>query len=134
MTGISKALHDEFGEDYTYYTETKTQGFDKPCFFIALVNLTHTKSVGLIYNQHSSIEITYHPSSETPKAEIYDVCERLYWSLKSIQDDQGKIRGTKMRHQIIDNVLHFKIEYHTRVEQMTENTAMQTLRVESELN
>lgn len=33
--GIAAAISNEFGDDYTIYTEEIEQGFNEPCFFIS---------------------------------------------------------------------------------------------------
>ena len=46
IRAISVSLNNEFGDNYTIYTETVEQGLKEPCFFISCINPTNNLFLG----------------------------------------------------------------------------------------
>lgn len=114
ITGISQALDAEFNsenEEYTIYTEDVEQGLDEPCFFIFSLKPSNKQLLGNRYKREYPFDIHYFPKSEDSNNEINEVTERLFTALEYISIDSGLIRGTSMNAEIVDNVLHFFINF-----------------------
>ncbi|MCX4317499.1 MAG: hypothetical protein OSJ52_12830 [Lachnospiraceae bacterium] len=110
LTGISQALDKEFG--YKIYTEEKRQGLEEPCLFLSCVSLSNTLLVGHRYSREEQFCIQYLPKSEMlPREECYAAAERLTQCLELIEEEGCLIRGTKMKYEVIDDVLHFFVNY-----------------------
>ena len=115
ITGISQALDAEFNtedEGYTIYTEDVEQGLDEPCFFIFSLKPSSKQLAGNRYERKYPFDIHYFPKDEDNiNNEINEVTERLFTALEYISIDSGLIRGTNMNAEIVDNVLHFFINF-----------------------
>lgn len=110
------------------YGEEIKQGLEEPCFFVKLFPVVQDREVGSRYKRYHSFDIHYFPQSETNE-EMFEIAERLMEQLEYIPIGTGLCRGTKMEHEIISGVLHFKVDYdiHVRREKKTE-PYMQTLK------
>lgn len=114
ITGISQALDAEFNsenEEYTIYTEDVEQGLEEPCFFVFSLKPSSKQLAGNRYERKYPFDIHYFPKSEDSNNEINEVTERLFTALEYISIDSGLIRGTSMNAEIVDNVLHFFINF-----------------------
>jgi hypothetical protein len=121
ITGISQALDSEFNstdKDYEIYTESIEQGFDEPCFSVLKLISSESQLVGNRYEFMSSWDIQYFPSNEPDddgivrkNEECNNVAGILSSIMKLITIDSKLTRGTKMRNEIIDSVLHFYVDY-----------------------
>lgn len=114
ITGISQALDSELNaddEEYTIYTEDVEQGLEEPCFFIFSLKSSSRQLVGNRYERKYPFDIHYFPKSEDSNNEINEVTERLFTALEYISIDSGLIRGTNMNAEIVDNVLHFFVDF-----------------------
>ncbi|MBE6070691.1 MAG: hypothetical protein E7208_01905 [Clostridium butyricum] len=125
ITGISQALDAEFNleesEEYTIYTEDVEQGLDEPCFFIFSLKPSNRRLVGNRYEGKYPFDIHYFPKDEDNyNNEINEVTERLFTALEYISIDNGLTRGTNMNAEIVDNVLHFFINFNIIVKKEVE--------------
>ncbi|MED1790336.1 hypothetical protein P4V47_23205 [Brevibacillus laterosporus] len=94
------------------YGERLPQGFKEPCFFVLMLEGSQDKELDRRYKRFHPFDIHYFTSSNS---ERYEVAERLIEVLELI-DLKGKpIRGIKMRHTIVDDVLHFFVDYNFHV-------------------
>lgn len=110
IAGISQALDKEFG--CKIYTEEKRQGLEEPCFFLSVLNPSSTLFIGQRYSRKEAFCIQYLPKSEMlPREECYAAAERLYRCLELIEVDGVLVRGAKMKYEVIDDVLHFFVNY-----------------------
>nr|DAL93838.1 MAG TPA: tail completion protein [Caudoviricetes sp.] len=123
ITGISQALDTEFNsdnEEYTIYTENVEQGLDEPCFFIFGLKPSNKQLVGNRYKRTYPFDIHYFPKDEDNyNNEINEVTERLFTALEYITVD-GLVRGTNMNAEIVDNVLHFFVDFNMIVRKEVE--------------
>ena len=114
ITGISQALDSEFNSDnekYTIYIENIEQGLEEPCFFILSLKPSNRQLVGNRYERKYPFDIHYFPEDkENINSEINEITERLYLALEYIEAF-GLLRGTNMNAEIVDNVLHFFINF-----------------------
>ncbi|WP_027636928.1 phage tail terminator family protein [Clostridium butyricum] len=123
IKGISQKLDSEFNskdDKYTIYTESIEQGFDEPCFSIISLKPISTNLVGNRYKREYSFDIQYFPENEQSNNEINEVIERLFTSLEYIRVDGNLVKGTKINGEIVDNVLHFFINFNMIIKKETE--------------
>ena len=129
IDGISIKLNTLFGDNYEIYSENIEQGLKTPCFFILLLNPMSTLKLGNRQLREYNFDIHYFPHSYSKNQEINEVIETLIDGLEYITLlNSDLIRGTDMHAEIIDDVLHFFINYkmYIRKEAPVEET-METL-------
>jgi hypothetical protein len=123
IESISLKLNEEFGDAVTIYIDTVEQGLKKPCFFIRLLKSDQIKLIGNKYDMKNFFDVLYIPENESKCAkELNQVSETLYDVLEYITLESGLIRGTKMKGEARDNVLHFFINYDIGVCRQGETT------------
>ena len=129
ITGISQALDAEFNsenEEYIIHTENVEQGLEEPCFFIFSLNPSSKQLVGNRYERKYPFDIHFFPSTElvdgvsTINNQINEVTERLFTALEYITVDNSLVRGTSINAEIVDNVLHFFINFNMIVKKETD--------------
>lgn len=130
IRSISVSLNAEFDEkQYEMHMEEMKQDLTEPCFFIACLNPTTELFLGKRYFRQNQFVIQYFPESKTDlQSECNTVAERMIWCLEYITAKNGdKFRGTKMKYQIIDDVLNFFVNYDCFVYKVEQTGAMETL-------
>lgn len=128
IEGISASLNAEFGDDYTIYTENVEQGLKEPCFFISCINPTSRIFLGKRYFKTNQMCIHYFPAdNDRKKEECNDVSERLFDCLECIDVAGDSLRGTSMRTEQVDGVLHFFVNYDFFTYRTTDSTAMEDI-------
>lgn len=132
IDGISISLNAEFGDDYKIYTESIEQGLKEPCFSIICVNPTNELFRGKRYFRQNLFCIRYFPSKKDEKyAECMEVMERMFDCLEIIKVLSDPQRGTKMHGEMVDDVLHFFVNYDMFVYKVENTDAMETLNLTS---
>lgn len=112
VQGILDALQDEFGSEYTYYTDDVVQNFAEPSFFVRQISGSFELIRGRRYMRYGVYQITYFAADKyKPEREINDITDRLYPLLEYIKLDGNLIRGTQMEHQTQEGELHFTVHY-----------------------
>ena len=113
---ISAALYREFGDEYEYYKEDLPQGLSEPCFFIKLVESDFApETIGNKRKGHS-FDVHYFPTEGRKNSEMFDVADVLVWILQTVTATDGtKYRALNVRYSIVDDVLHFMVEYAAHV-------------------
>lgn len=125
---ISATLNSEFGDDYEIHMEEIKQDLKEPCFFIQCLNPTTELFLGKRYFRRNLFCIQYFPNADNKQWECNSVAERLVWCLEYIIVDNGPMRGTKMRYDVVDGVLNFFINYDCFVYKVEDDgTKMETL-------
>lgn len=97
--------------DTRVYGEKSAQGFVAPAFFVFMFPVYHTQELGRRYLRRHSFDVHYFPAGDYENDEMHDVAEQLYDVLEIINANGKPIRGTAMRHEIVDGVLHFFVDY-----------------------
>lgn len=97
--------------DTRVYGEKSAQGFVTPAFFVFMFPVYHTQELGRRYLRRHSFDVHYFPTGDYENDEMHDVAEQLYDVLEIINANGKPIRGTAMRHEIVDGVLHFFVDY-----------------------
>jgi hypothetical protein len=113
IDGISLKLNQVFGDGYEIYGDTDiVQGLKEPCFFIALLNPSHTKIIGHRYFRENPFIIQFFPKNAEDNIEIHEVASELFDVLEYITLPNGdKLHGTAMAYDIVDGVLQFRVNY-----------------------
>lgn len=135
VKGISRAIFEAFGEEYTIYKDDVQQHLNEPCFYILHLRGTSDQKSPTRYFRHHLFNIHYFPKSDThTKSEMRSVGDKLFLSLEYINVLDNLCRGTKMSYEIIDDVLHFFVSYDMFViKEVTKESDMTTLEHQSTL-
>lgn len=130
MDGISMALDEAFESAYPIHADKDViQELEEPCFFIAVLNPSQApKLMGRYYRTHP-FDVLYFPETEGNNKEMHLIAVRLMEVLEYITLANGDlIRGTGMNYEIIDSVLHFRVNYNLFLRAEPDDiTAMETL-------
>lgn len=117
----------ENGNIYTIYSEEIEQGLNPPCFYIKVLETAETQ---LLYNRTLTrvpFDILYFPQNSNSRAEMYEVAESLKYGLKWITLENGDLMFSLNRnYDIIDGVLHFRLEYQFTSNEYNNCDVMQT--------
>ena len=111
IDGSSIAINSCFGDECEIYTESVEQGFKEPCFSIVCLNPTIEQFLGSRYFRQNQFCIHYFPASSDKRTECYSVMEKLMNALEIIEVEGEKSRGTNMHAEIVDEMLHFFVNY-----------------------
>lgn len=105
------------------------QGLTPPCFFVRLLQPEHVQELGRRFYRYHPFVIRYYAVDRKNDA-MYDMAEQLTSALQWITVGGQPVRGVGMRFEIIDEILHFFVEYNFHVwATQPDTTAMQTLEV-----
>lgn len=111
IDSIAIALFQEFGEEYSIYTDTVEQGLQEPCFFIADLTTNTDRYLGSRKNNLCSFDVHYFSKAKTQR-DILDVSMRLLECLTLITSvDGNSFLGTDMHTEKEDGVLHCFVNY-----------------------
>jgi len=109
---LDSVFNEEIKNKYTIYGEEIKQGLEEPCFFIKLLTSNIRQIVGKRYFKSQLFDIHYFPKSKIESGrEMLDIADNLYEALEYIKYNDELFRGTNMNYQIIDDVLHFFVNY-----------------------
>jgi hypothetical protein len=135
VKGISRAIYETFGDEYTIYKDDVPQDFNEPCFMIVYLNGSIEQKSPIRYFQYNLFDIHYFPKDElNSRTEMRSVIESLFLSLEYINVLDNLCRGTKMSYEIIDDVLHFFVNYDMFVnKEVVKQADMKTLEQSSTL-
>lgn len=105
------------------------QGLKEPCFFISCINPAFQRYMGKRYFRQNQFAIQYFPKSEeNANEECYGVAERMNWCLETIETSEGMIHGTQMKHEVVDGVLIFIVNYDCFVYRREPNIYMENVK------
>lgn len=88
------------------------QGLGQNRYFVKLLAVGQSRGIHRRRIRTHTIDIRYFGSSND---EMQAVAEALYSEMESIMVAGRSVRGTAMRHEIIDEVLHFFVDYMAHV-------------------
>ena len=113
INAVIAALHNTFGDDYSYLKENNEQGLPTPCFLVSLLRPTSRGSLWRTYSRVMPIVINYFPKSDIrPKNECYEIGERALEAVEVIEIEGVKVSGTDLEIQLVDdNVLQIFVTY-----------------------
>lgn len=90
------------------------QGLNPPCFFVRFLETEHMKLIGRRYMRYHPMGIRYYAVDRTNE-EMYRMGEKLTSILEQISISGRPAKGTGMRFEVVDEVLHFFVEYNFHV-------------------
>lgn len=133
IEAVSVSLNSEFGDGYEVHMEEIEQGLKEPCFFIFCLNPTKDLFLGKRYFRSNPFCIQYFPENREKQRECNDVAERMYNCLEyiTIDGDTSPIRGTRMKHEVVDGVLNFFVNYDCFTCKVEEQTAMGEMKLDT---
>ena len=115
IAGISIKLNQVFGEDYEIYTSEIKQGLKEPCFFIKCLDVNQNQVIGSRYFRSQPFDIHYFPKTEED-SELLETVEKLFDTIEYIALEDGDLlHGSKMNGEVVDDVLHFFVNYDLHV-------------------
>lgn len=121
IVSIAQKLNQVFGDNYQTYIDTVEQGLYGPCFLITCLQANQKQLVGNLYVREQSFDILYFPQSDNGiTSEVNEVASSLLMGLEYIEVDSDLLRGTKMSHKVVDDVLHFLVNYDIRIRKVVE--------------
>jgi hypothetical protein len=107
--GVNAALDAAF-PDVPIHGEEIKQQLNPPCFFVRLLEPMHTQELGRRNRRVHPFDVHYFaPARENDS--MYDMAEQLTSALQTIQVGGRPVQGTGRRFEIIDEVLHFFVDY-----------------------
>lgn len=121
IEAISRNLYQEFGSGHQIYVDASVQNLTEPCFYICPLSAEHVQRLGTVYRRNQSFDIHYFPiEEERPSKELSDTAERLYSCMEYIFIEGKTYRGTDMKSEIQDGVLHFTVDYNIPLRKLNE--------------
>lgn len=110
MDAIAIKLHEVYGDEYEIHQNDIKQGLQEPCFLITLVHSAKENLLNLRSKRLLPFDILFFPSNG--KSQCYEISDTLMNELDMIKCLEGDmLHGTKMRSEIIDDVLHFFVSF-----------------------
>lgn len=114
--------------DIEIHGEEIKQGLNPPCYFVRLLQPAHTHELGRRYMRYHPVLVRYFPAGGNQ--EMYGMAEQLTEALRQIVVVGHPVRGTGMRFEIVDGVLHFFVDYNFHIwESRPDDPAMGSLDV-----
>lgn len=134
IDGISKKIYEIFGDNYHINTNEIPQNFEKPAFFIKLIDDKSKHYRGPRYKADKSFVI-YGFSENDKDEELYEMGELLY-NLEYINLEDGSLlRGINKSFRVEDKTLIFLVDYNTFVyKNKDEGKKMQKIYINEEVN
>lgn len=90
------------------------QNLNPPCFFVKLLEPAHTQELGRRYMRYHYFDVHYFADGRKNE-DMYAMAEQLTAVLQQIIVAGRPVRGINMRFQVIDEVLHFFVDYNFHV-------------------
>lgn len=123
---VSRALDAAF-PDYDIAAEEIKQELKPPCFFLKLLAPSHGQELGRRFARYHTIDVHFF-AADRKNISMYEMAEHLSNVLQWVEVAGRPVRGTGMRFEIVDEVLHFFVDYNFQVwHQEPEDPKMQTL-------
>lgn len=128
ISKIGKSINEEFGENYSIYSENMPQNFDTACFFIECVRYSRNKAVsrGNRFFVSSMFAVTYFPdeSNLCQNEEIWNIADRLFDALEYIDG----YSGDNLKAEFSDGRLVVIVNYDFQAVKETEKFYMDRLK------
>ena len=118
--GIQQALIDTLEDkfpDISIYEEELTDELQEPAFHVKFLQSEQNRELGNRFSRRYYFDIQFFdPANHSPEETadlLYDVMELLFI-------EGMPLRGTGMRHEILESVLHFYLDYGYMVRRQVE--------------
>ena len=110
MNAISIRLHETFGDGYKKYLNDIEQGLKEPCFLITVVDYSKEQLLQSRSKRSVPFDILFFPLQG--KAQCYEIADQMMNELEFITLlDGDMMHGTNMKAEVVDDVLHFFVNY-----------------------
>lgn len=132
IAGIAKALKQAV-DCPVYAEEAVPQDREGPAFFIDFLGCTETPRVYPRAYRSQPFDIHFFPVNGANRMAMHQVAESLYPLLLFVEGESGdKYHGTKLRHEIVDGVLHLFVNYNVHVMYSApQEPGMEEIRIEN---
>lgn len=131
LDSVIAALNQNFPNISTYSEESE-QGLEEPYFYVKMFPVAQKQLLGQRYQRNHSFDIHYFAGSNEA---LHDMAEQLYDKLELISVADSLVRGSGMRHEIVDGVLHWFVAYNFQVRRSVEpDPLMQSMKQEGYLH
>lgn len=109
---LSKGLENIF-DNPCIYQDMLPMGYRSPCFFVNHVDTQVQLKLFNRYRVVANYDITYHPAERKFNSkEFSEVVEKMIYRLELVQLEDGNyVRGSNIRYEVQDSVLHFFIAF-----------------------
>lgn len=97
---------DRFYNPIPIYGESVPQGFEEPSFFVKVLDGSRAQQLDRRYIHEVSIDIHFFATSNKDAEKM---ANNLYEQMEVLE--AIKIKGKNMKHEVLDRVLHFFIDY-----------------------
>lgn len=97
------------------YEEKMPQNFEAPCFFVKLLTGDQAHEMNRRYYRTHAFDIHFFPKGEEYNREAHEMADRLYEELRMVRIDGSLYRGSGMSHEVVDDVLHFFVNFNFHV-------------------
>jgi Fe-S-cluster formation regulator IscX/YfhJ len=109
LDGVVQALSAHF-PDVDVHDEEVEQNLSPPYFYVEMYSVHHDQELNVKYKRAHRFDIHYHADHPSQR-ELHAIAEQLYELLETIEIGGKRVRGTNMRHEIVDQELHFFVDY-----------------------
>lgn len=128
MEAIAVKLNSIFGDEYEIYQDHVKQGLKEPCFFIAVLKPEIIPLVGQRFIEQNPFDIQYFPKKQGDNVELFTVAQKLISAMDFITLLNGDLlHGTNISYEVIDDVLHFFVNYKIPMRKNLEKSCMEAL-------
>lgn len=105
--GVIRTLDTAFS-DIPIQGENISQGLQEPYFYVKLLSMGQAREVNRRYLRAHLFDIHYFAGTNR---ERHAMAEQLYDILRRINVGTGSAGGRGLRHEIVDDILHFFVSY-----------------------
>lgn len=107
---IKEVLVAEF-PNTSVYDEGTEQGFNKPCFFVKVLNSSQNKGLSSKYTRSLTFDISYFSNKENANLDFNDTGDKLYEALEYLPVGNSLYKATAMNYKVVEGVLHFMLQF-----------------------
>jgi hypothetical protein len=126
---IKKLIGNSF-QEINVYSEGKEEAFNKPYFFVKILNSNEVKELNMRYKRNIALEISYVSDKENVNEDYLNKADELYELLEVVAMEGKKLRALSMTHEVKDGVLYFKFQFEFSLIKNAEENSMKQLEVD----
>lgn len=129
LDGVSGSLRQTFPACAVFGDEKVQQGLEIPGFFVRFGECAVRPLPSGLYEMKQSVEVVYFPESGDDFAEMRRIGPRVLPLLGVLRlPDGSSLRGTGLRFEVQDGLLHAHVRYRIRMRETEMAEHMQTMR------
>lgn len=119
INDVRRAVHDALAECFPDVPvldgeAAEQEAVNPPCFIVRLLESVHEQELDRRYMRRYPFNIQY-VDPDAGDDDRYDAADKLSDALQWIEAAERPVRGTGMKFEIKDQILHFHVEYRIRV-------------------